>query len=252
MHVSQLSHSLEQKPRQQKDSIESLEDMLERRQREILEKVVQNERDLSRERMEKLEEERLLQDWDEEKKLFLIELAGGRVLGGSSQPLATLASLPTTINTLSVSTVPALDLKTIAQSHVDLVSRWNREPEINEKEEFARIATPTKSPSYAVAWRLLAASDGRPNPPSVATGGLAQLSRQFQFLIINRVQKASLAGQDVSLSVSFSNGMATTVATFVKLEHGSNSSVWHTIFYCKYCIFCIERLEPTKTSCICN
>jgi len=231
--INQLSHSLECPPKKEKKKLESLADLLERRQSEILEQVVQNERSATRQRIEQLEEERLAQDWEVEKERFLKELAGDRVLRGSSKhPAPASLSL---VHTLAVSTVQTSDLHAIAQSHLQIVARWNRDPGMNAVEEFSRIATPSMSPAYSMAWRLLAATDGKSSPPSVATGALAHLSRQFQNYIINRVQSASLAGQDVSLPITLLNGMANTVATFVKLEHGSTASVWPIIYYCLRC-----------------
>lgn len=231
MHISNLSQSLKTKPKLQTKVFESLEDRLERRQQEILEQVVRKQREFTKQRMEKQEEERLNQQWEEEKERFLKELAGDIVLGGSAKPLP--PSLLSITNNIPVSVVHAADLPTMAQNHVQVVAKWNRDPDLNAVEEFSRIASPSKFPSYAMAWKLLANIMGKSNPTSIAAGTLAHLSRHFQSHIIGTVQKASLAGQDVSLSTTFSNEMANSVAAFVKLTHGSNATIWPLIYYCK-------------------
>lgn len=231
MHISNLSQSLKTNTKQEAKVFESLEDRLERRQQEILEQVIRKQREITKQRMEEHEEERLKQQWEEEKERFLKELAGDVVLGGSAKPLQ--SPLVSITSTVPVSVVHAADLPTMAQNHVQIVARWNRDPGLNAVDEFSRIASPSNFPSYAMAWRLLATIVGKSNPPSIAAGTLAHLSRHFQSHVIGTVQKASLAGQDVSLSTPFPSEMANSVAAFVKLTHGLNATVWSLIYYCK-------------------
>jgi nuclear pore complex protein Nup93 len=115
-------------------------------------------------------------------------------------------------------------------SYLDIVRRWNREWKMPLSTVVELMSQVKDSHSFEV-WRLVDQILER----TTTTGALSHSCLQFAEIVQTRVRNATVAGQNVSTSMQYSNSLAQSVAAYVKLTTLSNNSVWATIYYCLRC-----------------
>jgi hypothetical protein len=229
----------------------SLEERCRTHRDGIIERILKKEREHSQRAFEKAIERRREEDWAKEREWWMNEIVGKRNLVDSTNTLAlgpsekssTLPMLPgpTSSNLLpgyASHSNPTLDAR-LAHEHWRIVKSLPEQSlDLGVLAQLESMASTLDSSSagYTTAWQLMTSMIPRlsSSPIDGALGSLIHLCKQYQSHVKNRVASASLAGQDLSTRQNFGSGMAGTVAAFVKLEKGSNASIWHILYYCKY------------------
>jgi hypothetical protein len=243
-----LAASLEAPKQPKTEVFASVEETCRKHRDGTIERILQKERDQTQKTLEKALERQLEEDWGREREWWMKEIVGTRNLVDSAnslvirQPEQRLGSnfqaLPSPSHYLLAdahsSRTHPLDPR-LVKDHLDLVKSIT--PSSNLSEIFSKFQKHSSSDSngYMTAWQLL--SSMVPNlssPINGALGSLIHFCRQYQTIVKNRVASASLAGQDVSTAQYYGISMGGTVAAYVKLEFGSNASIWHILYFCKY------------------
>lgn len=219
----------------------SLDEMLRQRQFEIMDEILSSEVEESRRISDKLRSDRLHQNWVKERETYLKEVIDGRRLGGASK-------VPKGMNAPAApkSGTSQLNLQSVAQAHIALIAQWNANPRYPLVGELMRMAT--KFPAYGVGLKLAQCLKQGDSSSALgrALATLHHLATQYQSLIINRVQAASLTGSAIG-ETSY-HGMAKTISIFVKLQLGSASNHWPIVYFCTCTT--LERhksLDPPNT-----
>jgi hypothetical protein len=90
---------------------------------------------------------------------------------------------------------------------------------------------------YASAWQLISnlIQAHTHSPVDHAMSALVHFCQQFQTLVVNRVRRGALVGQDISVPTTFSSDVAVQCAAFCKLVLGVSDSPWPVLFYCLRC-----------------
>ena len=221
----------------------SLNDLIRRHDQDLVQSLLVDAR---RTRLRASEERRskaLREDWENEKETFVKEFLGNSRLGGAARipsssgvlsvPMTTSSSI---VANTTVSTDKS-DIQAVAEAHIQVLQRWNSNASYPAMNEFLRIAT--KTPAYADALRMarvLPSNEShQTNAAAILDRALAtlqHLATQYQSLVIDRVQSATLTGHVFGETPY--HGMAKTVSIFVRLQVGSTQSFWPVVYYCEY------------------
>jgi hypothetical protein len=244
-----------------------IEAMLRDHRDRVLTDVLKREREETQKRLDEALDRHLEEDWETERTWWKKELVGNRnlvdetntfgwngsVAGASTSTPAGRGSRSLTENLFvadygTASTIGSnravrianggLDPRVI-QEHLTIVRQietpFDPLPTIAKFEKVA--LSDQGNGGYRTAWQMLASMlPNMQNPISGALGSMVHLCRQYRTIISNRVETATLNGQDVSTSIRYDNGLAGTIASYVKLASGSNASVWEIVYYCKLLI----------------
>ena len=241
--LQQLSHSLpasspankgtQQQQVRQAEEV-NIEEMLERRRQKVLHDIFTNEMEATRRFCDKKYEDRTKKNWEQQKQTILKDTVGDRRLGGSA--IVSSSNNDNKLSTLNSMMAPSMSATNFTKDHLSLITQYNANKSFPILTEMINLVN-NRSPSYAAAWKLVATLNQGSNnntPLSLAISTLSHLARQYQAHVANRVQAASLAGQIApSAQHNAYRGMARTVATFVNLNLGSQTSFWAIVFYCK-------------------
>jgi hypothetical protein len=245
-----LAASLEAPKPPKTEVFASVEETCRKHRDGTIERILQKEREQTQKTLESALERQLEEDWGREREWWMKEIVGTRNLVDSAnslvirqpeQPLGSnLQALPGPSHNFladahsSRAHAHPLDPRMV-KDHLDLVKSIT--PSSNLSDIFSKFQKNCSSHSngYMTAWQLL--SSIIPNlssPINGAMGSLIHFCRQYQTIVKNRVASASLAGQDVSTAQYYGMSMGGTIAAYVKLEFGSNASIWHILYFCKY------------------
>lgn len=233
-------------------SFASLEDKCRKHRDGIIERILKKEREHSHRAFEKAIERRHEEDWAKEREWWMKEIVGKRNLVDETNTLSFggptvehRAAPPMLPGPASSNLLPGysstanrtLDVR-MAQEHGKVVmtlpvGSTDLDGVISQFEGVASRLDSTGG--YTVAWQLARTMVPRHSSSiECALGSLIHLCKQYQTYVKNRVSSSRLAGQDLSIRQNFGSGMAGTVAAFVKIEKGSNASIWCILYFCKY------------------
>ena len=211
----------------------------------IIERILKRNRDETDRLLEKAAERQREEDWAKERAWWMEEIVGTRNFVDPSNKLVLRQSQETTIHALagpSHSLLPDARLASgqrldprIVQAHLELVKPLSNASDMERViSDFQRLAASHSNNGYTTAWQLLGCMIPRMSSPiNGALGSLIHFCRQYQNVIKDRVNSASLAGQDLSTDPSYGHGIAGRIAAHVKLEFGSNATIWHILYFCK-------------------
>lgn len=237
-------------------TVVSLEERCRKHRDGIIERILKKEREHSQRAFEKAIERRREEDWAKEREWWMKEMVGKRNLVDSTNHSLSLG--PSESSTLPILSGPTSSSNLLpgyaSHSNLTLNNRLAAEhgklvkslPAGTSSDlggvvaHFESIASAlddsNAAAGYTTAWQLMASMMPRLSSPiDGALGALIHFCKQYQCFIKNRVASASLAGQDLSTRQNFGSGMAGTVAAYVKLEKGSNASIWCILYYCLRC-----------------
>jgi hypothetical protein len=247
-----LAASLEVPEQPKTEAFASVEETCRKHRDGIIERILKKEREQTQSTLEKALERQLEEDWGREREWWMKEIVGSRNLVDASNSLVLRQATPQLGSNLQALPGPShsfladayttsshpLDLRMV-KDHLELVKSLSP-LSMDLSEVFSKFQklSATGSNGYSTAWQLLASIvPNLSSPINGALGSLIHFCRQYQTVITNRVASASLAGQDLSTARGYGTGMAGTVAAYVKLEFGSNASIWHILYFCK----CINK-----------
>jgi hypothetical protein len=217
----------------------------------IIERILKKEREQTQRFLEKTAERQREEDWAREREWWMEEIVGTRNFVDPSnklvlrQPQQNLQALPGPSHSLlpdaRFDAGHCLDTR-LVQDHLGLVKSLASVSDLEKiVSDFHRLSSPMSN-GYATAWQLLGCMAPRMSSPiNGALGSLVHFCRQYQTIIKDRVNSASLAGQDLSTAQNYGNGVAGRIAAYVKLEFGSNATTWHILYFCEYIsAWCID------------
>ncbi len=243
-----------------------IEAVVRRHRDGMLERILKDQREQTQRLLDKAVERQVEDDWKEERSWWRKELVGDRNLvdatnhasisgnertAGIKQRLLVgpgATKTPTTRGLLVADYTgganhqnslyaTGCDPKAM-QEHLAVVKQIQpRSDPLQAIASFEQLAsTETFGGGYKNAWMILASMIPRMHSPiGAAQGAQSHFCKQYQTIIHNHVKSASLSGQDSSTSVHYGGGgMASTIASYVKLISGSNASVWETLYYCEF------------------
>ena len=243
-----------------------IEAVVRRHRDGMLERILKDQREQTQRLLDKAVERQVEDDWKEERSWWRKELVGDRNLvdatnhasvsgnersAGIKQRLLVgpgATKTPTTrgllvadytggANQQNSIYATGCDPKAM-QEHLAVVKQIQPTSDpLQAIAGFEQLAsTETFGGGYKNAWMILASMIPRMQSPiGAAQGAQSHFCKQYQTIIHNHVKSASLSGQDGSTSVHYGgSGMASTIASYVKLISGSNASVWETLYYCKF------------------
>lgn len=250
-----LAASLEAPKPHKQEAFTSVEASCRKHRDGTIERILKKEREQTQKTLDHAIERQLEEDWAQEREWWMKELIGTRNLVDSTNTLvirqpevgSSLLALPGPSHNLFADTYASssqsLDPKMVKE-HLELVKSMTPTSDFSEVySRFQKLAY-SDSNGYMSAWQLLASMiPNLSSPIHGALGSLIHFCKQYQTFIKNRVASASLAGQDVSTRQNYGAGMGGTVAAYVKLEYGSNASIWNILYFCKWLlgVHCCER-----------
>jgi hypothetical protein len=211
----------------------------------ILERILNKQRDQTERMIERMVEKRMEEDWKREREWWKKELVGNRNLVDPSNRYGSAGNGPHGAGNQgllmndaarTVSFAQDCDPK-IVKDHLDIVCEIGKSKDVFRfLDKFEKLALMQGNVAgYQTAWLLL--REVLPNlrtPVDGARATLTHLCRQYQGYIGNRVRSASLKGQDISTTLSYSNGLSGSIASYVKLITGTNgATVWDVLYYCE-------------------
>jgi hypothetical protein len=252
-----------------------IESVLRSHRDAILANVLKKEREETQKRLNAAVDKQLEEDWEKERTWWKNELVGNRNLvdgtnkfgwKGTGTGIATSNRSGIMTENLLVadygtaSVVGSNGAGTIANDgfhprgileHFTIVKQM--EPSFDPLRAIAKFEKVAyleqANGGYQTAWQFLACMlPNMQNPIAGALGSLVHLSRQYQTIISNRVKIANLSGQDASTSIHYGNGIAGTIASYVKLISGSNSGFWEIVYYCKWFVHVFTSREMSQTT----
>ncbi len=238
-----------------------IEAVVRRHRDGMLERILKEQREQTQRLLDKAVERQVEDDWKEERNWWRKELVGDRNLvdatnhipssgndrtAGIKQRLVGSTKNPTTRGLLVADYTGGANNSLFAtgcdpkamQEHLAVVKQIQPTSDpLQAIASFEQLAcTETFGGGYKNAWMILSSMIPRMRSPiGAAQGAQSHFCKQYQTIINNHVKSASLSGQDGSTLVHYGgNGMASTIASYVKLISGSNASVWETLYYCEY------------------
>jgi len=243
-----------------------IEAVVRRHRDGMLERILKEQREQTQQLLDKAVERQVEDDWRQERNWWRKELVGDRNLvdatnhnniPSSSDPSAGIIKQrlvggstknnPTTRGLLVADYTGGTNNSLYAtgcdpkamQEHLAVVKQIQPTSDpLRAIASFEQLAcTKTFGGGYKNAWMILSSMIPRMQSAiGAAQGAQSHFCKQYQTIINNHVKSASLSGQDGSTSVYYGgNGMASTIASYVKLISGSNASVWETLYYCLRC-----------------
>ena len=223
----------------------SVEETTRKHRDGTIERILQKEREHTQKKLEQSLERQLEDDWSKERKWWINEIVGTRNLVDSTNSLvirqperqlgSSLQALPGPSHGYLTDTKASMDHRLnprAVEGHHALVKSIT--PTSSLSEIFSKFQKLASAGGYETAWHLLTSIiPNLSSPINGAFGSLIHFCRQYQSIVKNRVASANLAGQDVVTVQNYGPGMAGTIAAYVKLEFGSNASIWHKLYYCE-------------------
>ena len=243
---------------------ESLDERIERQDREILHSLLDKVRERNRRKTQELVDRQLNRAWERNRELWMQEIKGTRGAppllldpnqahrrqgSGTSLMRQEDASRNTAF---SAHQEAALD-PNVVQMHRQIIRSSNDSHQVirNFQQHFDGSSGQPSDAGYAVAWRLVGELARLPSPSNGVQRAMATMTylcRQLLTIIYKQVQNAEINKQDLQVSQDFRSETATLCAKFVKLTLGdihtsNNTRNWPLLYYCLRCGDAIAALE---------
>jgi hypothetical protein len=259
-------------------TIETLECRLQRRDAEMMERIVRHAEDRARTRTESLIEQHLNSIWQQERDQVLSHMVGTRSMGSvghrhpllasqGANPFPQLMASPAasmmqhakaSVNPSSRLLNETLD-PAVVQAHLQILSHTDRSDPVQLARAYASMAQSLSSGSpaqagYVEAWKhLTILLETRAHTSSEqARSTLVYLCHQLRHHMVDRVHQASSAGQDIategfspSLRSNHMSTLASYCLSYIKVALGwvGAQAVWPALYCCLRCGDAVATLE---------
>ena len=217
-------------------AMETLDDLIRRYEYQLFSSTIQRYHDETRQRTAEAIDNQLQQQWDKVRDNFT-KNSRGEINGKKNHEWSKSSPFHTSDFDASL----AKPDPSFILAHWRIVERMNRSTILDCIEKFSHLSSDASRQNrnsssmmaYESAWQLVACLVGARNSPiDQARGTLTHFCQQFQVNVINRVRRASLAGQNTD-SI-YTNDFTAQCEVFTRLTVGTTDP-WAVCFYCLRC-----------------